>query len=114
MKIRNFLQLGVLFVLTACSAGGSVGDSCATDDECGDNKCLRDQRTMSGSTTCVDQPGSGTCSPACRTHADCQKFGATLKCALSQTDVACNPTGRCLDNYMITCTPGPCREAPAN
>ena len=43
-----------------------------------------------------------------------RKYGATLKCALSQIDVPCNPTGRCLDNYTITCTPGPCREAPAN
>jgi hypothetical protein len=106
------LKLGALFALTACSSGGQVGDSCSTDAECGEMKCLRDKLAMTSS--CVDEPGTGTCSPACNTHADCQKYGATLKCALSQTAVACNPTGICRDNYTITCTPGPCREAPAN
>jgi hypothetical protein len=114
MRIRN-LVLGIpLSFLIACSSGGNVGDSCTADSECGSFKCLRDKRRSSADSSCVDFPGSGTCSPSCSTHADCTKYGPTLKCALAQIDVACNPTGICLDDYMITCNPGPCREAPAN
>lgn len=115
MRFRLVLQLGALLSLTlsTVACGTKVGESCTSDDQCGDFKCLHDQKTgTNGSCTNVTVPADGTCSPACKTHADCTKYGATFKCALSQTDVACNPTGRCLDDYSITCTPGPCRLAP--
>lgn len=112
MKIRSLLWLSAFIISVGCS-GTNVGDGCTSDDQCGSFKCLRDQRAVTN--TCVDVPvPDGNCSPPCRTHADCTKYGATLKCALSQTDVTCNPTGICRDNYQITCNPGPCREAPAN
>lgn len=117
MKIRSLLWLGAFIISLGSSvgcSGTSVGNSCTSDDQCGAFKCLRDQR-VAANNTCADVPGpDGNCSPQCRTHADCTKYGATLKCALSQTDIACNPTGICLDDYKITCTPGPCREAPAS
>jgi len=111
MNIRDLIKVSAFLFLAACS-GSSVGSSCTSDAECGEFKCLRNKR--SSGTSCVDAPGGGTCSPTCSTHADCQKYGSTFKCALSQSDIACNPTGICLDNYTISCTPGPCREAPAN
>lgn len=124
MSFRRFLRVGavpVLFLflslslsLSACS-GTKVGQSCTADDECGEFKCLHDQKAATGGgCTNATVPPTGTCSPACRTHADCTPYGATFKCALAQSDVACNPTGVCLDDYSITCTPGPCRLAPAN
>ena len=119
MKVRHRHWLSAFIISlsvslsTGCS-GTSVGDGCTTDAQCGTFKCLRDQR-VSTNNTCTDVPvPDGTCSPACTTHADCTKYGASLKCALSQTDIVCNPTGICRDNYTITCNPGPCREAPAN
>ena len=115
MKLRNLFLIGAFLFLDGCSSGGPFGDSCTTDEQCGEFKCLHDKRTSTNN-TCVNvtAPPEGTCSPTCRTHADCQKYGATYKCALSQTDITCNPTGICRDDYRITCTPGPCREAPAN
>lgn len=115
MKFFGLVWASALLISAACSSGGNVGDSCTSDEQCGAFKCLHDKRTNTDK-TCVNvtAPPSGTCSPACTTHADCTKYGATLKCALSQIDIACNPTGICLDDYHITCSPGPCREAPAN
>jgi len=115
MSIRIFVQATALLAIAACSSGTGIGDPCTSDSECTMFKCLHDQTTNTdNSCSNVPVPAEGACSPACRTHADCTQYGATFKCALSQTDVACNPTGICRDNYTITCTPGPCREAPAN
>lgn len=108
--MRNLILIVPFLAFLGCGSGGGVGNSCSADGECGEFKCLRDKR--SSNSMCIDTPGSGTCSPSCSTHADCQKYGATLKCALAQFDVACNPTGICLDDYQITCNPGPCRLAP--
>lgn len=114
MNVRNFLSLGMVILSVACGSGTPVSQSCTSDADCGEFKCLRDKYSNS-SNMCVDQPvPDGVCSPPCTTHADCTKYGATFKCALSQTDIACNPTGICLDDYHISCTPGPCREAPAS
>lgn len=116
MNIRIFISASALIWSVACGSGTPVTQSCASDAECGEFKCLHDKRFDSASSMCVNVPlpSNGTCSPECRTHADCTKYGATFKCALSQSDVSCNPTGICLDDYHITCTPGPCREAPAS
>ena len=117
MRFRHLMSLSALLfsvhVLSGCSEN-LVSSSCTTDSQCGEFKCLRDQK-LNNDNTCSDVPfPNGNCSPPCRTHADCTKYGSTLKCALAQTDISCNPTGICLDDYKITCNPGPCREAPAN
>lgn len=113
MRFFTLVQICALAALAACGSGTGVGSSCSSDDQCGEFKCLHDKRASTNN-ACVDvtAPPEGTCSPACSTHADCKKYGATLRCALSQTDITCNPTGICLDDYTITCTPGPCRVAP--
>jgi hypothetical protein len=108
--MRNLILIIPFIALLGCDSSGGVGSSCSADSECGSFKCLHDK--LSSNNMCKDFPGSGTCSPPCSTHADCQKYGATLKCALAQVDVPCNPTGICLDDYQITCNPGPCRLAP--
>ncbi len=115
MRFRSFIWISVLVFSVACSGGGQVGDSCTSDAQCGEVKCLRD-KVLDANNMCVDStvPPEGNCSPACRTHADCMKYGSTFKCALAQTAIPCNPTGICRENYRISCTPGPCREAPAN
>lgn len=114
MKVRTLLQLSAFLFLAACSSGGQVGDSCTADEQCGQFKCLHDKRAMNNTCVNVTAPPDGTCSPSCTTHADCMKYGATLRCALAQFDVPCNPTGICLDSYTITCSSGSCRVAPAN
>ncbi len=115
MNIANLVRVSVLFMFAACSSGTSVGQSCTADAECGEFKCLHDKK-KDANNACVDStiPPEGTCSPPCQTHADCTKYGSTFKCALAQSFVDCNPTGICLDDYQISCSPGPCREAPAN
>jgi hypothetical protein len=104
----------LLVFVTACGSGTVGGDSCTKDGDCQKGvSCLHDKHTDS-MTMCVDDPGSGICSLACTTHAQCKTYGATFKCALAQTDLTCNPTGICKDNYSITCTGTTCREAPEN
>lgn len=115
MNIRGASSMLVVAVLIAANAcGSSGGDSCTSDGDCGSGvKCLRDKVSSGG--TCVDLPGSGTCSLACTTSAQCKTYGSSFKCALAQTDVACNPTGICRDNYAIDCSKNPnCRIAPEN
>lgn len=114
MKLRSLFQISAFLFLAACSSGGQVGDGCTADEQCGQFKCLQDKRAMNNTCVNVSPTPDGTCSPPCSTHADCMKYGPTLRCALAQTDIPCNPTGICRDNYTITCSGGPCREAPAN
>jgi len=115
MRFYDFVRVSAFVFFVACGSGTPVSSSCTSDDQCGSFKCLHDQRLNSdNSCTNVTAPPEGTCSPPCRTHADCTPYGASFKCALSQTNIACNPTGICLDDYHVSCNPGPCREAPAN
>lgn len=89
--------------------GSTAGASCEQDSDCsGGPKCLRDK--LASNNTCVDQPGSGVCSLACTTHAQCAAYGSNFKCALSSVHVPCNPTGTCRENYSCS---GACRDAPA-
>lgn len=106
LLISMALSLG--FAISACG-GATAGDSCTSDGDCSDMKCLHDE-VLNSDNRCVDEPGEGTCSPACKTNADCATYGSTFKCALSSIDVACNPTGICRENY--SCSGSGCREAP--
>ena len=99
-----------LFVVFLGACGSTAGASCDKDSDCSDMKCLHDKIAGAPASTCVDQPGKGTCSLACTTNAQCATYGSTFKCALSAIDTPCNPTGVCRDNY--TCNGPSCRLAP--
>ncbi len=112
--MNTFTMVGALaaaLVLGALGCGGEeeLGSSCQSDSDCGTYGCIF-EKTASNS-TCVDITEiPGTCSPACSTQMDCRKFGADFSCALPSHDIACNPTGVCLQNY--SCTGNGCRDVP--
>lgn len=108
--MKSFLLASFALAISVQACGGtSAGEPCTSDGDCDDMQCQHD-KVLNAQNQCENLPGEGECSVACKTNADCASYGSDFKCALSSTDVACNPTGICRQNY--SCSGSGCREAP--